>query len=426
MRKPENDKSYFSLVKELGFALMLVGVQFGTALRNVFPSLELVNILMFLSFIFSLNINNIRQFKLPSWNNYFLLVITFVVISLFYSIMFPCPLKFKYLSDKIFFMQLYILGIIFSLSSQSRNMNFVYFQRIIFYLSGFICIVILYQVTKGFSGISLDNAFYNPDTDTNSMKEGGDKITMGRALFLCFAATIVLPTKNLFEKLLKPFLIVSIFLNLYMFNSRASIAICIISVLIYFWKTKNKNNKKSRKISKVTYITLSLFTLIMLIYLYNSNSIFNTAINLGVYNLKSGFSSYFMGNNSVTFDSSAAYRFQSRLLFWQNLTNSNFLQFIFGHGFLPYYYDFPLIQVFNDLGLLGFILYFIILIYTPIKFIFFKSTTISHIIIVQLFAFHYVLDQFYCGLPYWSMQYMPILLLVFFYKNKKDHFIKNL
>lgn len=415
----EYSQKRFSPVTELGFALMLIGIQFGTAIRNVFPGLELVNIIMLLSFLFIVDFKNIIRFKLPSANKYFLVLFLFNFVSFIYLIVSPSE-KYPELNSQIFFMQLYIFAILFALSTQSKNKNLKNLDRYLFYISAFINIVILYQVTLGFKGIYLENIFFDSSTDSNHMDQGGDKITMGRALFLSFVTALVYKSRNKVEFIIKPVIVMSALLGLYMFNTRSSIVLCIISMAIYFWYQKGTlQSKKNILRQSLFYGGIALILFFAIIYLYQTNSLFQALLDKIGENIYNGIVSYFTNQST---DESAATRRDSLIFFINNTFQIDFSYLVFGHGFISYFFDFPLLQAFYDLGIFFFLFYIISLICFPVKFIFYKKTYIPHIIIIQLMAFHYLIDQLYCGVPYWSFQFMPIILLTFFYVNNKSSY----
>ncbi|MDD4993941.1 MAG: hypothetical protein PHR83_17100 [Paludibacter sp.] len=408
------------MLNEIGFALMLIGLPFGTAIRNVYPKLELVQLIFALSFLFIVNYRNLFRFIFPSYNKYFTYIFLFNFISFLYLLLFPS--HYQSLNKQIIVMQLYIFAVIIALSTLNRNLNLINLDRYLFYISGFITLVILYQVTRGFTGIYLENVFADSTLKTNRMEHGGDKTTMGRALFLCFITAIVYKSKNNIETLIKPILIVSVFLGLYMFNTRASIVVCLLSLLIYFWKKHQIGiGIFHKRNSIIIYTFVAIILIFFSVYLYQSNIYFYTMINVMIENIFNGLSSFFGSSKT---DESALIR-KGNMIYFQNAMNDlNPFQLLFGRGFIVRFIDVPFMQAFLDLGLFGFFFYTISLIYLPLKFIFVKLTSISHIIIIQLFAFHYLVDQLYAGMPYWSLQFMPIILLVFLYSNNRKQYIK--
>lgn len=414
-----NSSGYFSTLTEVGFALMLIGVQFGTAIRNAVPGLELVNLIMLLSFIFCIDYKNIYKLRLASAKKSFLFILFFQLISLIYLLISPSE-KYPDFNTQIIFMQGYIFAIIFALTTQDKDKTFKNLDRYLFYISAFINLVILYQATRGFTGIYLENVFADRILDTNRMAEGGDKTTMGRALFLSFISAVVYRSRNKIEFISKVLIIPSAFIGLYMFNTRATILMCIIGLGIYLFRYKKEMLLKSKKSLAIVLFSLVVILPGLAIYFYYSNDFFQAMVNISVENISNGILSYF-GNKST--DVSALARKESMAIIRNALGDSSILQLILGHGFISFFIDIPIIQAYFDLGILGFMFYFISLIVFPIKFIFFRTAKNSHTTILQLFALHYLVDQLYAGLPYWSIQFMPILIILLI--NNTINFKKN-
>lgn len=408
---------YQNHIFEIGLVFVLVGVQLGTAIRNVIPAIEIVNVLMMMGVILTIdyrNLINIRFYK------YKLLafVLLFNSIAFIYAIL-SSGTKYPELHNQIVLMQLFIFALIVGLSTNlNRRIELVNFDRYLFYVTGFISLVILYQSTRGFTGIYLENVFADAATDSNHMAEGGDKTTMGRVLYLSIITTVIYKSRNVFELLLKPVLIFSAFFGLYMFNTRASIVLSFLSLFIYYYKYIYKNGRVKKKVSVINYLIIIVTVVIALIYFYNTNFYFKSIVDLIYTNISNGISSYFGDNKD---DVSAMIRKQHLRIVSPLIIGSSIFQLLFGHGFVTFFVDIPIIQAFLDLGLFGFIFYFISLIVLPIIFIFKKRYNNTHLIIIQLFAFHYLVDQIYAGMPYWSFQFCPIILLIFFDNYNKTY-----
>lgn len=412
----------YSLRTEIGFAFAIIGIQFGTAVRNVLPSLDLGYIFMAMSILCIIDYKNL--FK-GSFLNVFSPGVFSVLFFYFLTIIF---LLFSTISqdnrfidsyileyNKLLRMSLYVIIFIFCLTTQRRK-QFINFPRLLLYITAFINIVILYQVTKGFTGIYLENVFYNAIDNTNMMAEGGDKTTMGRALLLNIICCMVCKHQNKFEYIARIFLTISALWSLFMFNTRASIVCSFICYMTYLWRMHSIN--KTAFVTKRN-ILRAVFAIFLLLLLIISIPQLQEQLEHIYNNILSGIFG-FMGlvpGGDVVYDDSANVRLQAM----RNFTffdEDNFLSFLWGHGVLRTFIDFPIIQCFYDMGMLGFIPYFIALILSPIYILKNYNSSEPSILILQLFSIQYFFDQFYAGLPYWSFQFMPILLLLFFYKNK--------
>lgn len=402
----------FPLRVEFGFMLMIVGVQLGTALRNVFH-VEIVNAFMVLSILLICNSSNLYRMKFPSWNRYFGLIILFNAVELFY-LMFNS----KVISETLQY-HLYLICSILAISTQNRNMNIRYLSHIIFIAAAFITIVIGYQVTNGFTGLYLENVLYDSETGTFGLAEGGDKITLGRALLLCIISCFVFFSKRKLFPALCIILIAISFVGLFMFSTRASIGCAVLCLFIYLRKQYGFNIFATKKLVIVIFIAIAV-----VIMLYLSNSYVQASLDHFVTSMLQGIFSMF-GSKEYGTDASTITRYytiQKAFSFW-DARNFSFITMIIGHGYFPYYIDVPVLQAFYDFGIWGF-LYCYIMLVLPIKFIA-KHSYNEAIIIIQLFAVQYLLDQFYCALPYYHYQFMPLILLLFFCSNNKKNYQKN-
>lgn len=406
-------RQYFSLRNEVGFALMLIGVQTGTAIRNVW-GIELVNIIMATSVLCVMNFRNAFSFKFPCWNNFFSLIWIFQIIELIYSLNCRADIS-TYIP-----MHYYLLAITFALSTQNKGLDFRFSDVIFMYLSAFISLVVAFQATHGFVGVYTTDEFYQADIGTSQLEQGGDKITMGRALLFSVICSIVYKRRHQWELFVKVVVIACSFVGLMMFNTRASMIVSIICLLIYIIK-------KSQLISGAAFLskrTLNLFfkyslfaTTIFLIVYFQIDYVREMVDNL-LFNFTRGVLTLF-GDNSFGEDQSTIYRHTVMRKISQ--TETSIGELLFGHGYYTIYIDIPMFQAFYDFGIFG-ILYFIILGYMPAKYTLKYNTTKVPVMIILLFAVQYLFDQAYCGLPYYFFQFMPIILLVFFYNNNNSNY----
>lgn len=401
----------FPLRVEIGFMLMIVGVQFGTALRNVLH-VEMVNIFMMLSVLLVCNGTNLYRMKFPSWNRYFGLIILFNAVELFY-LMFNS----EAISETLQY-HLFLICSILAISTQNRNLNTRYLSYIIFIAAAFITIVIGYQVTNGFTGLYLENVLYDSETGTFGLSEGGDKITLGRAMLLCIVSCIVFFKKKKYYLILCSGLIALSFIGLFMFSTRASIVCAVLCLFIYLGKKYGFDIFTTPKLVLSIFIVFVTVSVLYLLNPYVQASLdhFLTGTLRGIFTM---FGSDEYGTDASTI--TRYYTMQRAFSFWED-ENFSIITMLVGHGYFPFYIDVPIIQAFYDFGCWGF-LYFFIMIILPVKYIM-KHTCNDAIIIIQLFAVQYLLDQFYCALPYYHFQFMPLVLLLFFYSNNKGNYYK--
>lgn len=394
-----------SFITELGLVLVLIGMQFGTVIRNIFPELELVYVIMGVSVVCVFNFKNFFNYKLPLYNKWFGLIIIFQFILLIYAGFADC--------DDFLFYHLYILSLTISISTNDRNLSFPNFLRIVLYVSGCISLVVLYQATFGFSHLNLGGY---EGTGRLWLTEGGDPITLARALTINIIVLLVYKPTFQYEKLLKTLFLFSSIIGLFSFNTRGAIMAFLISLILYHWNLKvlKKNSTNDKKIKRAAYL---LGFMILLIVLYNKSDYFYDKIISFFNNLSRGITTYFVGaeNNNIDVSTMERNLKMKKVVDTYN-DDISWFNIFFGNGYFKLYIDIPIVQAFFDFGLFG-IIYFLITMYLPFKANIYKTSNYYPYLFIKLCTIQIFLDQLFNGLPYYFTQYTPIILLIFFQKN---------
>jgi len=394
-----------SFITELGLVLVLIGMQFGTALRNIFPDLELVYVIMGVSVICVCNFKNFLNYKFPIYNKWYGLIIIFQFILLIYA-------GFADRDDFLFY-HLYIIFLTISISSNNRNLIFPNFLRIVLYVSGFISLVVLYQATFGFN--YLNSGGYE-ETGRLWLTEGGDPITIARALTINIIALLLYKPTLYYEKLLKILFVISSIIGLFSFSTRGAMLALLISFVLYYWNVNGIKSQLSRgeKIKRGAYI---LAFIVILILLYNKSDYFYDKIIAFFDNLSRGITTYFVGAGNNNVDVSTMERnLKMKRVFDTYNDNISWFNIFFGNGYYTLYIDIPIVQAFFDLGIFGFI-YFLITMYLPFKANIYRTANYYPYLFIKLCTIQIFLDQLFNGLPYYFTQYTPIILVIFFQRN---------
>ncbi|SDW45991.1 hypothetical protein SAMN05444411_101775 [Lutibacter oricola] len=403
--KNRDKNKHYSLQLEIGLALILIGMPLGTAIRNVLPNLELVNFIMFLSFLLVIDYKNLINLKLPFLSFWFIILIIFQIIEILYA-------TIEKVND-FYFYHIYLILILIGLSTQSRTKTFYSFLRIIFYFSGFISFVVFYQATLGLTQL-IGGGYVG--TGRLWLVEGGDPINMARALLVNIIVVMVYKGNSPFEKIMRYVFLVTSIIGLLGFGTRSSIVVSIIVFTLFLW------NKQILKITTtkdffriVSYVFL--ITLV-LIFLYLKNDFFSQKVDYIIEAVERGVATYFLGNSNLGVDGSTIVRYRTFNKALEIMRNDfEFHNFVFGNGYMGFYIDIPLIQVFFDLGIFGFI-YFIFTIVFPFKSNVFKTRFNDVYLFIKLFCVQILFDQFFTGLPYYYTQFVPIIILLFVSKRR--------
>lgn len=394
------------IFKSLGLVLIFIGMQLNTAIRNVLPSIDIVELIMIISVLLISDLNMSRKLHL-SKNQSGLIV--------FVSILFLLALFSNNGTKQLYSFHLYLIALIFAFSTQKNYVTYQYFGRILFYLSGFISVVVCFQATDGFT--KLIQSYYG--TSKLWLEQGGDPVSVSRALGINIIAILLYKKKNLFEKMVAIIFAIFTIIGLFSFSNRSSIVCVVIVLLLWGWKYYNtKVSFKKIGIGVITIIIIFIiFTQIEYIQVKGA-SLLKGTIN-GIATL--------VGINTSVADVSATTRV--RILeevenaFWQKPIK----HLIFGLGYNWTYVDRPVFQAFFDLGIIGSIVYLFYLFWIPINAIMRQLKTELNDCLyneayrfVVFIALQSLMDQFYCGLPYFYYLWTPTVFFVCcsFYKRK--------
>lgn len=395
-------KSRREILRTIGLVLVFIGMQFGTAIRNVAPELESVNIIMAVSIVLLIDYRGLKELKI----NVKLFAILCFQIWLFILALFS-----KNATNQLIVFHLYLIAFIIALNSNTRYCKFESFGRVIFWISGFISLVIVYQATQGFKGLQLSYE----GTSKLWLSQGGDPITLARALGINIIACLFYKKKNRIEIIVTGIFALADIIGLFSFRNR-SVLLCsfVIFVIWYF-----KYYTKSISANKILISAISVMVVVIALY---KIPYFSIKIKSTVDAMLSGIGTLLNLNvNGV--DSSA----QTRVSILENLRstfNHHFIRnLFFGLGYNFTYVDRPVIQMFYDNGIFAFIAYAYINLWVPIKYIFktvfYRVNYNDAWLIVVFISLQSLFDQFLTGLPYFYFLWTPAIFMVFSITNSK-------
>lgn len=395
-------KSRREILRTIGLVLVFIGMQFGTAIRNVAPKLESVNIIMAVSIVLLIDYRGLKELKI----NVKLFAILCFQIWLFILALFS-----KNATNQLIVFHLYLIAFIIALNSNTRYCKFESFGRVIFWISGFISLVIVYQATQGFKGLQLSYE----GTSKLWLSQGGDPITLARALGINIIACLFYKKKNRIEIIVTGIFALADIIGLFSFRNR-SVLLCsfVIFVIWYF-----KYYTKSISANKILISAISVMVVVIALY---KIPYFSIKIKSTVDAMLSGIGTLLNLNvNGV--DSSA----QTRVSILENLRstfNHHFIRnLFFGLGYNFTYVDRPVIQMFYDNGIFAFIAYAYLNLWVPIKYIFktvfYRVNYNDAWLIVVFISLQSLFDQFLTGLPYFYFLWTPAIFMVFSITNSK-------
>ena len=374
-------------------------MQLNTALKNIFIGSNFIIFIMIFAIVTLIQYDNFFSFRISKYTFFMLLfLIVLLIISFFNS------QKNIQLSVFLSFLIFYLIALN---SNYGEKLDFYYFGRILFYLSSFISIVIFYQATNGFKELPLGYE----NTGKLWLSEGGDPITLSRALVINIITILFYKKKNITEVVFSSLIFGSSIVGLFSFSNRSTIFCTFLLILIkmLFYSKKNKN------------IVLSIMFVLCLYPVINKIPYFEMKINSFYNGSIEGIKTLFFQENGRA-DSSALTRITVFNQAKENLKNANsIIKYFFGMGFNGVYLDRPLVQSFYDLGFFGGVIYLFYLVYIPVKYFVLNihkkfEFNMAWIYVVMMTVQNFF-DQFITGLPYYYYLWTPTIFILFCISN---------
>lgn len=396
--KIKNNRVEFK--KSLGLVLVFVGMQFNTAIKNVAVGVDLSAVIMLLSALLLLDIKNFFLIRMSNATR---------ILTVIQLLLLIISLVSNQSTTQLITFHLYLLAVIFALSTNKEYIHFTYFGKILFWMSGFIAILILFQATNGLTRLNL--SFDN--TGKLWLSQGGDPITMSRALEFNFIACLFYKEKNKIEKIVVWIFVVADVIGVFSFGNR-SVIVCS-SVVFIIWYIRYFNRKIDPKKMLITIIAIGA-----IVYIGSKTTYLMDKINATYISIKNGLGTL-LNFNTTSLDPSA----KTRVTILSNMKvkfNEDFIKnFLVGMGYNYTYVDRPIYQIYFDFGVAGLVLYAYFLLFIPLKTIIrqFKSGVIYNgawIFIIYSMV-QILVDQFLTGLPYYYYLWTPTIYILFSLTN---------
>lgn len=408
----------YSFITEIGFVLSILGLPLGTAIRNMFPSLELVNIFMFISILCLVDFKNLYQLTFPNFNKHLFVILIIQLLFVFYGLF-----DANDSNKKFIIYPCYCISCIISLFTHSRGLQTKYFFPILTCVSIIVVIPCLMQSNIG--GFQLIQAMENTG-DRMFLKEGGDPITTARgvlAAFICFLFLKSTITK--YTIIFKYSAILASIIVLLSFYTRTVIFAASIISFFFIWNKNTHSNiyKYQGKHAQIKTLSTIIIFIIIFTLCYSNIDYFSDKIDGILTKMSSGFSS-FLGNNSHDVSANARVNMRNAIID-DFLLHESYSRILFGMGINYIFADSPAFQIFFDMGfpIGGFYIFYTM--YIPIKCNMTNNNSENDFFLyTKLLSIVYCIDQIICGWPYFYMNFIPpILLLYIIYNNRIGHTI---
>ena len=400
-----------SLIKCIGVSFVALGILLGNILYDFLgKGINYANLFMALGVLFIIDYKNLFSFKFPSFKKIMLFPL-FLQIYILLAFLLSDSTKIASMDSKFtdLFYILFIILLIIALSSNEKNLCWDNAIYPLFYISTIIVFLAVFKIIST-NDYNFSNRFV--------FESGGDPLTFGIGLSICLISFLLIKPRIFFEKILKLCDLIFLVICEMAFQSRTGLLACTIVLIFYIFILIRLNNMNKLKIIK---ILLILFFVILIICIIVSNNPFLKSIFENLFNFaKRGLFTFF-GDSSNGVDASAAERIIYRKRAFEIINSSNFFELLFGNGYMTMYVDIPILQAFLDLGFIGFLLYFSVVIFYPLyniisykKYKNIKTKNKNQWLIFSFMAFLAISKQLSSALPYGHDVYWGSVFCIYF------------
>lgn len=386
----------------VGIALSIAGVPLGMYMNHFIVQMDWNTYLMFSSLLLIPNWKNLASWRLPTMSTNMRIVMAFLILCVFYAIFFPAysAKGADYIKKYVLFYICY--AIIFCIELGTIQKYDIDFHRIIKF-SWIISIVTtlcsLYCIRKGVY-------------DVNGLRTVEDTVlsslTMGYGGVVGFICSLYLPTgKSSLKKIISVSSAVLCFVVVACIGKRTPFLICLF---VFFFYLKNFNPLRSKKTA------LGLMAMLILIGLYviliPTEDLFN---RIDTVYQRSSAGIVDMAKGTTTSGTAASARYHARIWFFDLFaTKYTLVDAIFGCGFMKSWLDIPTLQIYLDMGIVGFIVYNFYVVIFPLYAMFKrKFQKNKDVLFAAALCTYSVFATLNSGHPYNPQKWLPCLFLLF-------------
>ena len=236
-----------------------------------------------------------------------------------------------------------------------------------------------------------------------------DRLTIINGTFYFLLAALAYETNKKHEELFKIIACVCSFLCIVITNRRGKIVelfVCVLFLCIQFLLYGHKR-PSVRKMMKIVAGILALGMVLCFVLQnewmrYQIGRVFGS-IRRAIFTL--------LGSESVQVDASAISRVQVRKGIIGEYDQYSIFQILFGRGYMYKYLDFPILQAFIDLGLVGGCVYAFVQILLPLRYLFRKPRNSTEKFFQMCLIFG-LIDLFFNGIPYGWDKFLVLILAI--------------
>lgn len=394
-------KNISQSLRNIGFVLLIVGMQLGMYLNLFLVNIGWNNILPPLALLAIANFNNISHLKFPLMTNNLMAVILFQLIVLLYIFL------QGYTGNITIFTLFVTVSFIAFASISSRQFDFEGILKIGWPLAFVCCILGLYLTTTGATMVQAMTS--KGDLEVDGLTLGGSGVT-------CIIFALFYKPRT---KWIRYLVILSIIIGaatIIFSGKRSPLLVSFTICLFYMIRIKGL------KFTTVTN-TILLLTIGVIISMSVFSSDFNIieSLNNSITRTIDGIGDMLTGASKSGL--SARMRYFAKLWAYDYINNHfSIINMFFGAGVMTRWLDIPILQSFLDMGLVGLLFYVTYIVVYPLIILFSKISRNPAVLFMCCYCLPSVVTIFNSGTPYGMARWIPIgllLITVCAYKHRK-------
>lgn len=392
-----------------GIALAATGVPIGMYLNQFVPIVKWAPIVFVVSILMIIKWKNLFLIKFISKNKVFNIIILFQLIMLLYGFN-SDTMTLQNLS-----FHLYVLALCISLMTLPKHIQMESLPLYV-YIMSLPCI---------FAGVLVCQLHWVSGAEAWILRTHSDSFYIepfsvaSGAMINMFAALCIL-NKNFFIKIFSMSSLLTGFYILFECDKRTPIVVFVIGMMYFLYCKKVISINLMSKGVRYFFILILIFIIAYITIPYVTNRV-DTVFD----NIISGIANILGDTSTSDRTGSGIIRYERRLKVYDYI-NRNFtlVEYILGGGYFIMWVDNPLLESYLDMGVIGVVMYFLVIIYYPFKIIK-KRINNDTIILFGCVSLYAMLSIFNSGVPYMAIKYVPVCILAFCFFNSSDIYPKK-
>lgn len=396
----------------IGIVLALQGINLIALLKVIVgQNLRILSpISMAATFLLLIDYSRLREFRFTRHNSAMSLIAGYLfyvtALSLFsrYSLSEP---------SYGFLYQLCYLLTILALWNNDDRIDLEFSYNLLYWVSGLLCIVAMIMILNNLRVTG--SAFFQGLGRDSSGEIIISRATTASIGYLMFALSLSKKGKTLPERLLNLALLAAAVVVIFLSRRRSVYVASLVLLALFLINSRQALMKRLSK-RKIISAMLGFAVLVLIILALSLHEATSEILQKGVNSLRKGLST-FLGNSND--DIAARYRYERiQRIPEEYLYHSSVFQFLFGKGYMTEWLDLPLIQAFNDIGLVGAFAFLLSYLIVPARYITCQPKS-AMLRFTQFYCIAHLLNIIGSGIPYGSM-FFPIALLIYVGKLDKQ------